>query len=124
MAFTSDLRFIRKGDKGTVRFNVDFNDEYHVTKDRLYPATVIEDKQSALISYVNDIGVSSTIVYDYMSARDGYASIRMGVEDEEFKARVNALRASHTTVLETDHEQKLAKWNAYCDYVIEEAKKP
>lgn len=124
MAFTSDIRFIRNGDTGTLVFNVGLKEEYHVTKDKIYPMTVAGDKHGLIISYVNDIGLPATTVYDYMSAREGYESIRVGVPDEEFENRVDSLRESNAEVIHSKYLQELNSWEAYCDNVIKEAKKP
>lgn len=124
MAFTSDIRFIRNGDVGTLVFNVDLKEEYHVTKDKIYSMTVAGDKHGLIISYVNDIGLAATTVYDYMFAREGYESIRVGVPDEEFENRVDSLRESNAEVIHSKYLQEINSWEAYCDNVIVEAKKP
>ena len=122
MAFTSDARFIRKGDIGTLIFNVGLRDEYHVTKGKSYPMTVVGDDRGLVIEYVNDVGVKATTNY-FMAFRDGYEFIRADVPDEVFEDRVNSLRKSHAETIHSKYNHEIDSWMTYCDKVIEAGKK-
>lgn len=118
MAKTSDRRFMQVGDKGILIFNVEMRDERHVTKDKPYPMTITAEGYGFVIEYTNDVGEVCTFNYYRQNERDGYETIQVEVTNDEFTARVNALRSRHADEIYTKYVEDITRWNTYCDDTI------
>ncbi len=94
----------REGDQGIVVTNVEMQPQYHITKDKEYPAVLgkIYIGYSAEFHYHNDANEPKKSISDHNSDRDGFESFWVILDKKEYNRRVNDL---HTSLVNTLFEK-------------------